>query len=283
VADTGKDWDVVIKSKSGLLDLRLGDVWRYRDLLWMFVRRDFISFYKQTILGPFWFLIQPIFTMTVYVIIFGGLARIPTEDVPAPLFYLSGILAWSYFLDCLNKTSNVFRENQSIFGKVYFPRLIMPLSIVLSNLVRFFVQLILLLIVYVFFRITGKVTSPNAYILLFPYLVVLMAFQGMGLGMIVSALTTKYRDLAYLISFGSQLLMYATPVVYPLSFVPVKYRFIIEANPMTYIIEGIRFGFFGKGQFDLWNLAYVSIISVVLLFVGLVTYKQVEKTFVDTI
>lgn len=276
-------WDSIIRPRSSLFDLQLMDVWRYRDLLLMFVKRDFISLYKQTILGPLWFLIQPIFTMTVYVIIFGGFAKIPTEGVPAPLFYLLGILTWTYFLDCLNKTSNVFRENQSIFGKVYFPRLIMPLSIVMSSLVRFSIQLFLFLLVFIYFWFTGSDIGPNSYIFIFPILILFVACLGMGLGMIVSAMTTKYRDIAYLVAFGSQLLMYATPVVYPLSFVPEKYKPIIAANPMTQVIEGARFGLLGKGHFELMNLLYLGVISVVVLFIGILTFKKVEKTFVDTI
>lgn len=277
------NWDLVIKPKSGLFDLKLAAVWRYRDLFRMFIKRDFISFYKQTILGPLWFLIQPVFTMLVYIVVFTYIAKIPTGKTPPALFYLSGIIAWTYFLDCFLKTSNVFKDNQAIFGKVYFPRLIMPLSIVVSNLIRFAVQFGLFLALYFYYYSTGFELTITRYVLIFPLLVVLMAFQGLGLGMIISSLTIKYRDLAYLVTFGSQLLMYATPVVYPLSFVPAKYQAIISLNPMAPIIEGIRLGFLGEGQFGIQSLAYVSGVSVIILIVGTIVFNKVEKNFVDTV
>jgi lipopolysaccharide transport system permease protein len=254
-----KEWDLVIEPQSSVFNLQLRDVWRYRDLLGLLVRRDFVSFYKQTILGPLWFFIQPLFTTLTYVIIFGRLAGLSTDDLPQPLFYMVGIISWNYFAECLTKTSTVFKDNANIFGKVYFPRLIMPLSIVVSNLVRFGVQVILLALMFAYY-ILFKDYHPhiNLYILLFPVAVVLMAAMGLGIGMIICALTTKYRDLSFLVTFGVQLMMYATPVIYPLSSAPAKYRSLIELNPMTGIIETMRFGLLGKGSFSWASQAIVQ-------------------------
>ncbi|MEO5911169.1 MAG: ABC transporter permease [Pelobium sp.] len=277
------DWDLVIEPKNSLFKLNLKQVWRYRDLLLLFVRRDFVSFYKQTILGPIWFLIQPLFTMGMYLFVFGELAGISTDGLPQPLFYLIGIAAWSYFSDCVTKTSTVFKENSSIFGKVYFPRLIMPLSIVVSNLVRFGIQLLLIAVAMLYFYLTGAHFNVTLYILLIPILVVLMALLGLGLGMIVSALTTKYRDLALLINFGIQLLMYGTTVIYPLSSLTGNMKTIISLNPMTTIIEGMRLGLVGKGSFQWTDLLYTLIVSVSIALVGTLIFNKVEKNFVDTI
>jgi lipopolysaccharide transport system permease protein len=280
-------WDLEIKPQNNLLELHLADVWRYRDLLGLLVRRDFVSFYKQTILGPLWFFIQPLFTTIIYTFIFGGLAGISTDGLPQPLFYMAGITAWNYFADCLTKTSTVFRDNANIFGKVYFPRLIMPLSIVVSNLVRFAVQMLLFILLMAYYYLNDANSfQPNAYILLFPVLVLLMALQGLGLGMIISSMTTKYRDLAFLVTFGVQLLMYATTVIYPLSTALEKfgdYAWIIAYNPMTPIIEGFRLGFLGEGSFNLGDLTYCAIISFSLTLAGLIIFNKVEKNFVDTV
>jgi lipopolysaccharide transport system permease protein len=282
--DAIKEWDSVIKPASGVFDLNLRDVWRYRDLLVMFVKRDFVSFYKQTILGPLWFFIQPLFTTIIYVFIFGNLAGLSPDGLPQPLFYMSGIIAWNYFSDCLTKTSTVFRDNASIFGKVYFPRLIMPLSIVASNLVKYGVQLLLLVCMFLYFILfKGYAFSGTGYLLLYPVMVVLMAAQGLGLGMIISALTTKYRDLSFLISFGVTLFMYATPVIYPMSKVPEKFRGILELNPMSPIIEGMRLGLLGKGDFTPASLIYSAAITAILLLSGTIIFTKVEKNFVDTI
>jgi lipopolysaccharide transport system permease protein len=277
------DWDLIIEGKSSLFDLKFDDVWRYRDLLLMFVKRDFISFYKQTVLGPLWFFIQPIFTTIVFTFVFGNLAGISTDGLPQFLFYLSGITAWNYFSDCLTKTSTVFKDNANIFGKVYFPRLIMPLSIVVSNLVRFAVQFILFLVMMGYFYINGASFEVTTVVFLFPVLIILMAMLGLGLGLIITAMTTKYRDLAFLVTFGVQLLMYATTVIYPLSAAPEKYKWIISLNPMTFIIETFRFGFLGKGNFS-WNgLFYTTIVTIVVFFIGIVIFNRTEKNFVDTI
>jgi lipopolysaccharide transport system permease protein len=278
-----KEWDLVIEPQSSLFDLHLKDVWRYRDLLWLLVKRDFVSFYKQTILGPLWFFIQPLFTTIIFTFIFGNLAGLSTDGLPQPLFYMSGITAWNYFADCLTKTSTVFRDNAQIFGKVYFPRLIMPLSIVVSNLVRFGVQFllfVLLMLYYYFHHANFHITTA---IVLFPLLVLLMALLGLGLGLIITALTTKYRDLAFLISFGVQLMMYATTVIYPLSAAPPKYKFLIGLNPMTAIIEAFRYGFLGRGVISFNTLGYAIIVTVVSLVLGVIIFNKTEKTFVDTV
>ena len=277
------EWDMEIKPHDNLFNLHLRDVWHYRDLLWLLVRRDFVSFYKQTIFGPLWFFIQPIFTTITFTIIFSKMAKISTSDIPAPLFYLTGNIAWNYFSDCLNKTSTVFRDNASIFGKVYFPRLIMPLSIVFSNLIRFGVQFILFILMMGYYGFQGAAIHPNLYVLLFPVVIALMAILGLGLGLIITAMTTKYRDLAFLVTFGVQLLMYATPVIYPLSAAPAKYRVYISANPLSGLIETFRYGFTGKGEFFLGAFMYSVVASLVLFFLGLVVFNRVEKTFVDTV
>jgi lipopolysaccharide transport system permease protein len=277
------DWDLTIEPQSSLFKLNLKDVWRYRDLLWLFVKRDFVSFYKQTILGPLWFFIQPLFTTLTFTFIFGNLAGISTDGLPQPLFYMAGITAWAYFADCLTKTSTVFKDNANIFGKVYFPRLIMPLSIVASNLVRFMVQMLLFLIMIGYYAIQGANFNVTWAIALFPFLVLLMALLGLGLGLIITALTTKYRDLAFLITFGVQLLMYATTVIYPLSAAPIKYKYLIELNPMTGIIEAFRYGFLGQGELTWHSLGYSTLITLVSLVLGVVIFNKTEKTFVDTI
>ncbi|MBD2753321.1 ABC transporter permease [Spirosoma validum] len=278
--DHQHEWE--INAEHTLFDLKLRDTWEYRDLLWLLVRRDFVSFYKQTILGPIWFFIQPLFTTLIYTFIF-GMAGIGTDGIPRPLFYMAGVTAWNYFADCLTKTSTVFRDNANIFGKVYFPRLIMPLSIVISNLVRFGVQFLLFIGMMLYFMLQGATIQPNVYILLFPVLLLLMAALGLGSGMVVSALTTKYRDLAFLITFGVQLLMYASGVIIPLSATPEKYRWLIRANPMTTIIETFRYSFTGQGTFTWEAFAYTTVFTLITLISGIIIFNKVEKTFVDTV
>lgn len=281
--DALKEWDLVIEPQTSLFELNLKDVWRYRDLLWLLVKRDFVSFYKQTILGPLWFFIQPLFTTIIFTFIFGNLAGLSTDGLPQPLFYMAGITAWNYFADCLTKTSTVFRDNANIFGKVYFPRLIMPLSIVVSNLVRFGVQMLLFFMMMAYYAYTGGSFAPNAYVLLFPILVLQMALLGLGLGLVITALTTKYRDLAFLISFGVQLMMYATTVIYPLSAAPANYKWLIELNPMTGIIEAFRFGFLGQGELAFSSCGYSVAFTLVALVLGVIIFNKTEKTFVDTV
>ena len=281
-----KEWDLVIEPQTSLFELNLKDVWRYRDLLWLLVKRDFVSFYKQTILGPLWFFIQPLFTTVIFTFIFGNLAGLSTDGLPQPLFYMAGITAWNYFAECLTKTSTVFRDNANIFGKVYFPRLIMPLSIVVSNLVRFGVQVLLFFVMIGYYLVQSEMSSlfhPNIYVLLFPVLVLMMALLGLGLGLIITALTTKYRDLAFLITFGVQLMMYATTVIYPLSAAPEKYRWLIELNPMTGIIEAFRYGFLGQGVLTINSFGYSVIFTLVSLLCGVLIFNKTEKTFVDTV
>jgi lipopolysaccharide transport system permease protein len=283
---TDEKWDIEITPHSSLFDLKLDDVWHYRDLLILLVRRDFVSFYKQTILGPLWFFIQPLFTTIIYTFIFGNLANISADHLDKPLFYMAGITAWNYFADCLTKTSSVFTANASLFGKVYFPRLIVPLSIVVSNLIRFGVQMALFFITMAFYAIKGSNVHPNIYLLLFPFLLILMAMLGLGLGMIISAMTTKYRDLSFLITFGIQLMMYLTTVIYPLSTVKEKYpryEWLVEYNPMTPIIEAFRYGFLGKGTFSMLSLGMTTAITTVILLVGIVIFNRVERTFIDTV
>ena len=281
--DNDDKWDLIIEPKNKLFDLQLKNVWNYRDLLWLLVKRDFVAFYKQTILGPIWFFIQPLFTMFIYVFIFGNLAGISTDGIPQPLFYLLGITSWTYFSECLTKTASVFRDNVGIFGKVYFPRLIMPLSIIVSNLVRFGIQMLMFILVMVYYYILNNNFLPTIYILYTPLFILLMALQGLGLGMIISALTTKYRDLVLLLTFGIQLLMYSTTIIYPLSSLNGKIKFLISLNPITSIIEGMRLGFLGKGTFDMSSLAYSITVTISILVIGVVIFNKVEKNFVDTI
>jgi lipopolysaccharide transport system permease protein len=283
VVSERQQWDLKIRPENSKFSLKLRDVWNYRDLLWLLVRRDFVSFYKQTILGPLWFFIQPLLTTIMFTLVFGRMGGFSTDGLPQPLFYLAGITTWNYFADCLTKTSTVFKDNANIFGKVYFPRLIMPLSIVVSNLVRFGVQFLLFIVVLAFYAFKGTPFHPTSVILLFPIIVILMAAMGLGAGMVISAMTTKYRDLAFLLTFGIQLLMYATTVIYPLSAASAKYRWLIAANPMTALIETFRYGFLGRGSFSWGSFGYSSAIAFFLLFIGIFIFNKVEKDFVDTV
>lgn len=283
-SNTSQDvWDIEIESSTSIFKLNLRDVWHYRDLLLLLVKRDFVSFYKQTILGPLWFFLQPLFTTITFTFIFGHLAGISTDGLPQPLFYMAGITAWNYFADCLTKTSSVFKDNANIFGKVYFPRLIMPFSIVVSNLVKFGVQMILFFLLVIYYKVTEGNIQMNECALLFPLLILEMALLGLGLGMIVSALTTKYRDLTFLITFGVQLLMYATTVAYPLSSAPKKYYSFIAYNPMTAIIETFRYGFLGQGSFSLFSLILSFVFTVIVATIGIIIFNKVERGFVDTV
>lgn len=276
-------WTEVITPTNGVFDLKLVDVWRYRDLLMLLVRRDFVSIYKQTILGPIWFFLQPLFTTLTFVIVFGKIAHISTDGMPQALFYMTGVTLWNYFSDCLNKTSTVFRDNASIFGKVYFPRLVMPLSIVISNLIKFGIQFLLLMGFWVYYLITTDTIHPNIYILLIPLIVILMAAQGLGWGMIISSMTTKYRDLVFLLTFGIQLLMYATPVIYPLSSISGDYRVFIEYNPLTPLLEIFRYALLGSGAFSWTLLVYSIVSSLIVVALGAIVFTKVEKSFMDTV
>lgn len=277
-----QEWTEEILPQSSLLDLKLKEVIRYRDLLWMLVKRDFIATYKQTILGPIWFFIQPLLTTLTFIVVFGKIAGIPTGGVPMLVFYLSGITLWNYFAECLNKTATVFRDNAAIFGKVYFPRLIMPLSIVVSNLVRLGIQMTLFLGIWIYYYVQGTIT-PQWQLVLVPMLIALMAMLSLGAGMLISALTTKYRDLIFLLGFGVQLLMYATPIIYSLENIPPKYAAIIRANPMSAIIETFRFAFTGSGSFSWLSLGYSATFAAALLLIGTLVFNKVEKSFMDTV
>lgn len=277
-----QEWTDEISSENNLMSLHLKETWHYRDLLIMFVRRDFVATYKQTILGPIWFFLQPILTTFTYIVIFGQFAGWSTDGLPMVLFYLIGITFWNYFSDCINKTATVFRDNAGILGKVYFPRLIMPLSIVVSNLVKLGIQFLLFLIFFFYYLYQGAI-HPNSYILLTPILILTMAGLGLGIGMIITSLTTKYRDLVFLITFGIQLLMYATPVIYPLSSIPEKYKIFISANPMTSILETFRYAFLGSGVFNWYSLIYSFSCMVITLFIGTILFNRVEKSFTDTV
>jgi lipopolysaccharide transport system permease protein len=274
---------MVIRPKTGWFDLHLTDLWRYRDLVMLFVRRDFVAQYKQTILGPLWFIIQPLLTTLAFTLIFGNVAQISTDGLPKILFYMSGVTAWNYFADCLTKTSETFNANANIFGKVYFPRLAVPVSIVISNLIRFGIQLGLFLGFYVYFLARGTAIHATPALWLMPFLILLMAALGLGSGIIVSAMTTRYRDLRFLVQFGVQLAMYSTPVIIPLSKLPEKYRWIMLSNPMTPVIETFRYAFLGTGEFSWSNLGLSTGIASVILAVGVLLFNHVEKTFMDTV
>ena len=276
-------WDLILTPRKKWFDLNLGAIWRYRDLLMLLVRRDIVAFYKQTIFGPLWYFIQPVFTTIVFTFIFGNLAKLSTDGLPQPLFYLAGITAWNYFADCLTKTSTVFRDNQAIFGKVYFPRIVSPLSIVVSNLLRFVIQMILLVGLIIYFLFQGVVFSTGWELLLFPMFVLFMGMQGLGLGMMVTAMTNKYKDLSILVPFGVQLMMYATTVIYPLSSLSGKMYWVIALNPMTYVIEGIKASILGVGVLTLETFVYSFSVSVFILGIGYIIFNRTEKSFVDTI
>jgi len=275
-------WTEVIESKNSLFKIDLVELWRYKDLLYMLVKRDFVTFYKQTILGPLWFIIQPIIMTLTYVVIFGNIAGISTDGTPRFVFYLSGITFWSYFSETLNKVSTVFKDNASMLGKVYFPRLILPISIVISGLIKFFIQFFIFILFLFYYFKTGTI-HPNYWILLTPFLIALIVTLSLGFGMLISSLTTKYKDLIFLITFGIQLLMFATPVLYPLSIIPSKYIFFIKLNPLTGIFECFRYGFFGNGDINLGLLFSSTIISIVILIIGVLIFNKVEKDFIDTV
>jgi len=278
-----EDWTLVIKPEKRLLDVDLKGIWRYRDLWYMYVRRDIVTVYKQTILGPLWFFIQPIFTTAMYMFVFGGLAGISTDGGPQPLFYLSGIMLWNYFSECFNGASNTFTANAGIFGKVYFPRLVVPLASLTSNLIKMLIQLLLFIVVYVYYVAIGGPVSINAAALLFPILVFMLAFHALSWGLIVSSLTSKYRDLRYLVGFGLQLFMYATPIIYPLSAAGDKFRWALELNPLTPIFEAFKFGVLGSGSLSWGGLLYSFVFMLVMLFFSIIIFNRVERNFMDTV
>lgn len=275
----------IITPKRHLLDINLKEIWDYKDLLFLFVKRDFVSIYKQTILGPLWFFIEPIFTTLIFTVIFGQLASIPTDGIPPALFYMCGITCWNYFSHCLTKTSNTFIENAGMFGKVYFPRIVQPISVVISTLIKFGIQFLLFIIILIYYSLTAGVHS-NIYVLILPLLIIIMAGLSLGFGIIISSLTTKYRDLRFLIVFGIQLFMYATPIVYPLSLAKEKlgtYSWIALANPMSSIVEAMKYAFLGQGELSWFHLGYSTLFMIVLLFFGIILFNKVEQTFMDTV
>jgi lipopolysaccharide transport system permease protein len=274
----------VITPKRGIFDVRLHELWRYRDLILLFVRRDFVAQYKQTILGPLWFIIQPILTALMFYVVFGMIASIPTLGVHQFLFYFTGLTVWGYFSECFTKTSGTFTANANLFGKVYFPRLTVPISIVISGLFKLLIQLVILIVLIGLFSLSGlQRISMDWTIVLFPFYVMLMAFLGLGLGILFSALTTKYRDLSFLLTFGVQLLMYATPIIYPLSFTSGKIHDALAYNPLTSIFENVRYSIYGIGQFDALGLLYTAGFTLVVLVLGILVFNRIEQSFMDTV
>lgn len=279
-----EEWDLIIKPKTKWYQLDLAAIWKYRDLLLLLVRRDFVSVYKQTILGPLWFFIQPVITSLTFTFIFSGIANISTDGNPAILFYMSGITLWTYFADCLNKTSSTFIANAGVFGKVYFPRLIVPISVLVSNLIKFSIQFLIFIIVWLYYIINSGNIHPHwNWMWVLPILVIMMAGLGLGSGILISSLTTKYRDLTFLVGFGVQLLMYASSIVLPISTMSPKVKFIMLLNPLTSIIEAFKYIFLGSGFFDLFWLGYGILVMILLLVVSIVTFNKVEKSFMDTV
>lgn len=276
-------WDNVISSKKGLLDFNIKELWKYKDLIYLFIKRDFVAVYKQTVLGPLWYIIQPILTTFIYTVVFGRLAGLSTDGIPPILFYLSGTVMWQYFATCLTKTSKTFIDNAGIFGKVYFPRLILPISTIGSTFITFTIQFGLFLIVWAWFYLDGAPIAIQPQIVFLPLLILIMALLSLGIGIIISSLTTKYRDLNFLVVFGVQLFMYATPVIYPLSMIPERFQFLARINPMSAVIEGLRFVFMGKGSFQLEWIIYSFSFSVIIFFAGVLLFNRIEKDFMDTV
>jgi lipopolysaccharide transport system permease protein len=278
-----EEWDLILDPKKKWWDLQLQEIWHYRDLLSLFVRRDFVARFKQTILGPLWFFIQPLFTTVIFTVVFGKIARLPTDGLPQFLFYMSGTILWNFFSNCLTSTSDTFLANANIFGKVYFPRLVMPISVLISNLISFGVQFLFFIGFLVYFLFTGSNVHLTSWALTFPLLLLLMAGLGLGLGIIISSLTTRYRDLRNLATFGVALWMYVTPVIYPSSSIPEKLRWVADINPITPIMEIFRKGFLGAGDASWLRLGYSIVIMLVVIIIGLVIFNRVEKTFIDTV
>ncbi|MFC4817370.1 MULTISPECIES: ABC transporter permease [unclassified Flavobacterium] len=276
-------WDQVIESRTSLFDLRLKEVWHYRDLLFLFVRRDFVTVYKQTILGPLWFFIQPILTTITFTVIFGNVAQLSTENAPKLVFYMAGITLWNYFSTCLTSVAGVFNANAGIFGKVYFPRLIMPLTIVISNLMKFGVQFAMFILFVLYYYWCKEEIQPNNWILITPIVICIMAIIAMGIGLILSSMTTKYKDLNQLISFGIQLFMYATPVIYPSSSIPSDYKWIINLNPLVGLFNYMRHAYLGIGEFTVSSLVYPSLFGIGILAIGIVIFNKTQRTFMDTV
>jgi len=281
-----EEWLYEITPKNKFFSLNLKEVWRYRDLLFLFVKRDIVTVYKQTVLGPLWYLIQPLFTAITFTIIFNNVAGIETGKTPAFLFNLAGIIIWNYFTSCLNETSDTFKKNASIFGKVYFPRIIMPMSIVITNLVKLAIQLLIFIGFYMYYISQGMSNTLSISVIYFPFLVLIMGVMGLGLGMIISSLVTKYRDLTFLVSFGVQLLMYVSAVMYPMQLIKEKlpqFGWLIEYNPLAYVVETSRYILLNEGSVSFYGLVYTVVFTVSIFFIGLLIFNQTEKKFIDTV
>lgn len=272
-----------VKPTSKWWNIDVRELWKYRDLVMLFVRRDFISVYKQTILGPLWYILRPLLTTITFTVVFGNIAGMSTDGVPKMLFYLAGLTAWGYFSECITKTSDTFIQNANIFRKVYFPRLVMPISKIIAALIGLGIQLLFFLAFWLYFYLRGAAIEPNLHLLLLPVLIIIMALMGLGMGIVITSMTTKYRDLKFLVVFGVQLLMYGSPVIYPLSTVSGKLKLLILANPMTPIIETFKFAFLGKGEFEWIYLAYSAGFSIVIFIIGILLFSKIEKNFVDTV
>lgn len=291
MSEKDDNWDIIIKPKGSNFELNLKEVWRYRDLLLLYVKRDIVTMYKQTVMGPLWFLIQPLMTTVMYMFVFGGIAGIPTDGIPQPLFYMAGILAWQYFGECLGRASSTFSANAGVFSKVYFPRLVVPYSGLISSLIKFGIQLLLIVAFYIYLLNQGADIAPTMFLLAFPLLIIILAGLGMGFGIIISSMTTKYRDLAIFFSFVTQLWMYATPVIYPLSEVKSKlvekglgsYAWLADLNPVTPVVEATRYAFFGVGTFTWQSLAYSFIFMLVVMVIGSWVFNKVERRFIDVV
>lgn len=276
-------WDIDISSRNKFLDLNLNELYKFKDLIFMFVKRDFITIYKQTILGPIWFLIQPLMTMLIYIFVFANIANVSTDGLPHSLFYLSGIILWNYFSECFIQTSNTFLQNSEIFGKVYFPRLVIPISKSISVGLKFFVQFFLFFCFYSYYLTFEDLLTPNLWIIIFPLIVFIVVGYALGLGLLFSALTAKYRDLKFLLQFGVQLVMFATPIIYPLSSLKGKALFLMKLNPLTHLFEAFKFAFLGKGNLSEWGLLYSSLLMLVVLFFGFIFFNKTEKNFMDSV
>lgn len=284
--DNTNEWLFEITPKNKFFSLNLKEVWQYRDLLLLFVKRDVITVYKQTVLGPLWYLIQPLFTSITFTIIFNNVAGIDTGSIPPFLFNLAGIMVWNYFTSCLNGTSDTFKSNAGIFGKVYFPRIITPLSVVISNLIKFGIQFLIFVIFYIIYYFKGADLNVNSFVLFFPVLIIIMGILGLGLGMIISSMVTKYRDFSYLVGFGIQLLMYLSAVMYPMELIKEKlpkYGWIVEYNPLAYIIETARYMLLGVGEISVLGLCYTLGVTIAVFFTGLLIFNKTEKSFIDTV
>tara|TARA_Y100000590_G_scaffold454755_1_gene602102 strand:+ start:695 stop:1546 length:852 start_codon:yes stop_codon:yes gene_type:complete len=283
MVDMKNNWDQIIKSKNGWFDFNLKEIFAYRDLIYMLVKRDFVTFYKQTILGPLWYIIQPLVNTIVFTVIFGKLAQIPTEGVPNFIFYLAGTVVWGYFAICITTTSNTFVTNAGIFSKVYFPRLAIPIANVIISLLQFLIQFVIFIIFLLYFIFQESNIEPNLFVFILPLLLLQMAILGLGVGMMISALTAKYRDLTFAMTFGVQLLMFASPVVYPFSIIPDNYKFLASLNPMTSIIEMFRYAFLGVSSIESQYIFNSVIVTIILFFIGITLFSKVEKNFMDTV